>query len=337
LQSDNDFVTHYEEFGVSSGATTEEIRQAHRNLARILHPDNFQDDALRRLAEAQMKRINHISRVLTDPSQRRTYDLRLHHGMPPELPARIRWKTAVPWAIAAAGIAFGFFPRPNGSPAPGKLPPEPPAAAYSQPAAPRKGPKNAAQGDAVRQLAEETRQLRRLLERAISDRDHALSRLNEKTSPLPAATPAPPPAPPATATASERPPPQIRNSPARPVLAGTWLYVPPAEPSPNELYPAEYIELVISDNHGSLSGRYRARYRVPDRALSPEVDFRFHTNSPAPDKVPWTGNGGAKGEMRLRMLSANRLAIEWFTSQFGAQLTLGSGTAVLVRGDGAVD
>jgi curved DNA-binding protein CbpA len=53
-------VTHYDEFGLSPTASVEEIQRAHRNLARLLQPDPIQDEELRRLAESQLKRINHM-------------------------------------------------------------------------------------------------------------------------------------------------------------------------------------------------------------------------------------------------------------------------------------
>jgi curved DNA-binding protein CbpA len=49
-------MTYYEELGLGQDATVEQIRQAHRKLARILHPDQQTDEVLRRLAEIQMKR-----------------------------------------------------------------------------------------------------------------------------------------------------------------------------------------------------------------------------------------------------------------------------------------
>jgi curved DNA-binding protein len=65
---------YYEEFGISRTATTEEIRQAHKRLARLLHPDRLQEDDLQHLAECQMKRLNVIYGVLVDPEKRSEYD-----------------------------------------------------------------------------------------------------------------------------------------------------------------------------------------------------------------------------------------------------------------------
>jgi hypothetical protein len=37
------------------------------------------------------------------------------------------------------------------------------------------------------------------------------------------------------------------------------------------MYSAEYVEAVIVQQGGILRGRYRARYRIPDRPISAEV------------------------------------------------------------------
>ena len=70
---------------------------------------------------------------------------------------------------------------------------------------------------------------------------------------------------------------------------------------------------------------------MPDRALSPEVEFFFEGTSTDDHRFRWRGNGGAAGEIHLTPVSDNVLSLEWFTSQLGRNLTLGSGTAVLVR------
>ena len=70
-------MTYYDELHLLPSASAEQIRQAYRNLARMLHPDRQQDPPLRSLAECQMKRLNEIASILLDPDRRRQYDERL--------------------------------------------------------------------------------------------------------------------------------------------------------------------------------------------------------------------------------------------------------------------
>jgi curved DNA-binding protein CbpA len=65
---------HYEILGVTRQATTEEIKKKYRELARKFHPDKVQDKDLGQKVFAQ---INKAYAVLSDPSQRATYDTSL--------------------------------------------------------------------------------------------------------------------------------------------------------------------------------------------------------------------------------------------------------------------
>lgn len=61
---------HYEVLGVSRDASSEEIKKAYRRLARELHPDvNPGEDAAERF-----KLVTHAYDVLSDPTQRSSYD-----------------------------------------------------------------------------------------------------------------------------------------------------------------------------------------------------------------------------------------------------------------------
>ena len=65
---------YYEELGINRSATEIEIHRAHRRLTKLLHPDQQTDRAMKLLAETQMRRMNAIVAVLSDPAQRRLYD-----------------------------------------------------------------------------------------------------------------------------------------------------------------------------------------------------------------------------------------------------------------------
>ena len=66
--------THYEILGVKQTVSQEEIKQAFRRRAMRHHPDRNPNDPK---AHAKFNRINQAYEVLSDPDQRRTYDLSL--------------------------------------------------------------------------------------------------------------------------------------------------------------------------------------------------------------------------------------------------------------------
>jgi curved DNA-binding protein len=65
------FRDYYETLGVSKTATSDEIKNAFRKLARKHHPDVATD---KKTAEEKFKEINEAYEVLSDPEKRRKYD-----------------------------------------------------------------------------------------------------------------------------------------------------------------------------------------------------------------------------------------------------------------------
>jgi hypothetical protein len=126
------------------------------------------------------------------------------------------------------------------------------------------------------------------------------------------------------------------ESPANRKFAGFWFYAAPVLGQHNKnqaLYPPEYIEATIKEENGMIYGKYRARFEIVDRAISPDVNFTFTGSSGAGTQIsfPWTGAGGATGEVTLKLLSENSLRVDWHVTEPGTQQGLDSGTAILTR------
>jgi len=269
-------VTHYDEFGLSPTASVEEIQRTHRNLARLLHPDPIQDEELRRLAERQLKRVNHIYSILVDPVRRQKHNLQLTRRADVEMFARRRSWRATPWHASAAvtrlSLALGFQGVLWWSDA-GNLRER---VVYvdrveSRHLAPRS---TATREEAAQLLLADTRELRRMLNQVILERDQAVARLTSLRSavpfapavslaaarPLASATSAEPQSGTGTASAVEANV-ETQNV-ARPNLIGTWIYsAPGARISPADQYPAEYIELLLTERDSMLWDRYRRATR----------------------------------------------------------------------------
>lgn len=90
-------MTHYEELGVGSNASREEIRSARKRLIREIHPDQQIDESKRRLAEARARHFNSIAEKLLDTEERRMYDrsIREKNRITPR-------EQGFPWWIATA-------------------------------------------------------------------------------------------------------------------------------------------------------------------------------------------------------------------------------------------
>jgi hypothetical protein len=324
---------YYEELGVEPSASPDEIRQAYKHLARLLHPDHCSDEPGRRLANLQMKRLNGMLQVLTNPVDRESYDRSLFSSTPglSGPPRSFDW-TAPHWlwpvlgAILLAGILSLLIrtPRPAATTARSQEASVEQAASAPKPKAPRA---HAYKPRVTKSAADDS-------ELGDVPADHAPAPARGPTGgrvvPEPVfEEPAPVRA---TAAPAANPVAALGLVPASPSMAGSWLFVPASDAKSAGLYPPEYIELRVMEDAGVLRGRYRARYRVADKAISPTVAFEFEgrgSNDEA--KLPWTGAGGAKGEVTMRLLESGALQVTWEASRMGAELGLISGTATLVR------
>lgn len=324
---------YYEELGVERSASPDEIRQAYKRLARLLHPDHCGDEQSRRLADLQMKRLNGLLRVLTNPSDRESYDRLLVSRTPAAggPPGPLDWKAPRwLWRVLGAILLAGMLslairaPRPAVTTARTHETAGEQTASVPQPKTSRahvyeRRVRVSARDDSEPNDAGADRELARA--RAPTN-GHSMPGL-EFEEPAPVRAMAVPVANPVAG---------LGLAPAGSALAGDWLFVPAPDVKTAGLYPPEYIELRVMEDAGVLRGRYRARYRVADKAISPTVAFEFEGRGlDGEARLPWTGAGGAQGEVTMRLLESGALEVTWEASRMGAELGLISGTATLVR------
>lgn len=359
-------ITFYEELGLRPDATPQEIRDAFRLFVRLVHPDHQTDPQLREIAEKQTRKLNRIYSVLSDPESRRAYDELLETGPPPRsmivnpsaLPPEIHRLTGkLPWIAAMVVSAGVLIWLAYDDATPGtqnrNFDPNTVLATSTPPASPAYAP--AKTGAHSVPQSEQIARLKSDLRAAIVERDaavHELEKLRGTTDDRAAAAPGvggtwplESTAPASPLTTTELPSgtkiPSLANSvtprverPASRKLAGFWFYAKPPNGQKNKnasLYLPEYIEATIVDEGGTIHGRYRSRFVIADRAISPEVNFTFTGIASGPQcYCQWTGAGGAKGDLTLKLTGDNALRVDWIANEMGS-LGLGSGTATLTR------
>ena len=350
----------YEEFGVSNDASVEEIRQAYKTLARVLHPDNQPDEKLRAVAACQMKRLHEVLDTFLDPQKRRAYDeslaaaaysnAALHWALHADNQPSVRSQSEFGLAESAlhhwSWILIGCMILGSGY---WYLTARVPVAAESVPAAVASPP--SATDHALRPI-EEAAAKYASADPAGRNRVSPVGRaaLPERPSAAKPELPGLPDIPAPKAAAFSGLPPAAAYSAGAPVVrepetapsvanagkssfAGDWLYAPAVEKPDPHLYPPVDIEFQLAEKDGMLDGQYRGRYKVPDAAVSQDVIFQVQgKSSPGTSAaLVWTSNDGANGEIDLNLRQPNLMRVTWWTTQLGRRLGLSSGIATLLR------
>ncbi len=362
-------INYYDELGVSSNASQDEIRDTFRALVRLLHPDQQTDKQLKKIAEGQMRKLNPIYAILSDPERRKRYDQDLQDRHPRSIivsnapPAdfnrflgKLAWIAAI---VLSAGVliwlASANSPIPQGkiridnsldlAPVP-KSPSNPVESALEIDQLQADLRTTATQRDTA--LSE----LAALRARAVAPPSRTQNRQEDHSAPVASITElsASPRIQPSASQVARADPAPLETSgiegpgvdtPRRETggtktrLSGFWFYVKPAQGQKNKnqtLYLPEYIEASINEVDGVLRGSYRSRFQIMDKAISPEVNFSFTAAPTGPViNCPWTGPGGARGDLTLRLLSENSVRVDWKATELGTQQGLISGTAILTR------
>ena len=317
-------ITYYAQLGVEPTASTEQIRETYRSLVRLLHPDQQTDPSLKAIAEAQMRILNRIHAVLSDPEKRAKYDQLMQGGhnrptlvVSDESAAQLRlWVKRGGLALAGAAVLAVLIWTTGSAARDGDDPGEVAQKALT------KAPAGTAtdSSDEVERLRAEVRDLE-------TERNRALEELARLHGGGPAIIPAPrtDARPPATATSL---PSAIRST-----FGGAWYWTRAMEISEARgSYRPEFIEATLSEHDGIIKGAYTARYRTPDSSINPDVSFEFTATLAGPILIcPWTGPGGARGEVMIRQTSKDSLQVDWTASQLGTRQRVSTGSAVLAR------
>jgi hypothetical protein len=355
-------MNYYEELGVRQDASVEEIRQAYKLTSRLLHPDRHAESALQEVAERQMQRLGEIVAILIDAEKRSHYDDLLlwnsglqstsrHRATPGPAQAE-QWNSGNSLAIFAvrywAWFLTGILVMALG------------AWSFMQPNAAVLGPELRW---AAAQRASTSGNVAHLPVQRMKAPARVTGPGNAKPSPVLSSSRIPvagkrgmaivaPLEPHASAAVLENLPPRLdavpealQQAPQPPLqsmppvrlesfFVGRWLYSPQAGDVDDSVkYPAVYVELLLAERDGELSGDYRARYKIPDQAVSPEVVFKVRgkAGSATAARFTWVAVDNATGTAEMALRDPGVLCVTWWTNQTGRQATLASGTAVLIR------
>jgi len=321
-------LTHYDDLGLPASASDEEIREAYLNLVRLLHPDSQRDSTLKRFAENQMKRVSRAHAVLSDPERRRRYDRTLTSGGIERTPEPVdskrsvgRWRAraliTIGWLICAFAGVVGigwYFSQPAGDslqPAQASAPPAAPANTRSAPVANPATPAADTSDPDLDTLRSELAAAKIARDRALDQNVLQAKELDFLTS-------------------------RLLNAPRGPLFgtgrfSGIWV-LPPSRISVISAFTPQSVDLIMSEHQGALEGRYRARYPSMGVPEPPMVRFYFQGNCQENmANAAWTGDGGSKGEIQLKLTSDNTLQLVWSVTEPGTQTGPATGTLALLR------
>ena len=351
-------MNHYEELGIASDAPAEEIRQAYKTLVRLLHPDGQTDERLKTMAERQMQRLNGMLEILLDPRRRREYDEGIRGPRTAVVPWRrespgamepsaepvvSRWTEWVQLAVrywiwvlvgtTCVGTAAVWWAMAPERSATEVLPAA--AAQVPAPVVPEAAPLEKRKGKGAGRAREKAHEAQDAPLPAAEAATVAQGEGAASSGPaISAGVELRAPVVPEQATEAAWAEPSTKPNPKTEEwrFAGNWLYVPQAEGAAGTAYPAEYVELLLTEENGDLVGRYRAKHKVSDKAVPGEVDLRIRGAAPSGRKgrAEWTSGSGAKGVMEMTLRRPGLMNVAWWTTEFGRREELTSGSAVLV-------
>ena len=350
-------MNYYEELGIGRNASNDEVRQAYKTLARLIHPDGQGDEKLRAMAELQMKRLNEILAILIDPENRRAYDDTLELGvarfqdqstapLPLALPLRRKpgrqgalrdewlplvvrhWFWVMIGALALVTVTVWYA-----VPQRARVGAAVVNSARTEPAdhSPTPASKPEHQGHrSANAVARQTQVSAEAFSSRPPERPPQGQFARMPAAPTPEPVIAPDPAIPGMVTEAPKMQAQEGGSP----FAGEWLYTPQVQEQKEPGgYRALYVEFVLDEQDGELVGTYRARYKVTNEAVSPVVLLyvRGKIQSGNQTNANWTSSTGAEGMLDLTLQGPGLLKVAWWTTKFGNQPALTSGNSLLIR------